>query len=116
TGGDPRHDVVDALATVGPDDRDRLLTVFEQLRAHRRIDLVVAVLGRVTPATVRALGTFGGIGVVVGLTQPAALAPQASVVVVDASSTPFPTAWNETLVRASRGGRARAGFPASAAQ
>jgi uncharacterized protein (DUF58 family) len=105
TGGDPRHDVVDALATVGPDDRDRLVTVFEQLRAHRRIDLVVAVLGRVTPATVRALGTFGGIGVVVVLTQPAVLAPQASVVVVDASSTPFPTAWNETLARASRGGR-----------
>jgi uncharacterized protein (DUF58 family) len=105
TGGDPRHDVVDALATVGPDDRDRLVTVFEQLRVHRRVDLVVAVLGRVTPEVVRALGTFGGIGVVVVLTQPAVLAPQASVVVVDASSTPFPTAWNETLARASRGGR-----------
>ena len=24
TGGDPRHDVIDVLATVGPDDRDRL--------------------------------------------------------------------------------------------
>jgi len=106
TGGDPRHDVVDMLATVGPDDRDRLATVFEQLRAHRRVDLVVAVLGRVAPDTLRALGTFGGIGVVVVLTQPAAVTPHPSVVVVDASSTPFATAWNETLSRPARGWRA----------
>jgi uncharacterized protein (DUF58 family) len=99
TGGDPRHDVIDVLATVGPDERDRLASVFEHLRAHRRVDLVVAVLGRVTPDTLRALGTFGGIGVVVVLTQPAALAPHASMVVVDASTTPFATAWNETLSR-----------------
>jgi len=105
TGGDPRHDVIDALATVGPDDRDRLAHVFEQLRAHRRVDLVVAVLGRVAPDTLRALGTFGGIGVVVVLTQPAAVSPHPSVVVVDASSTPFATAWNDTLARSTRGGR-----------
>jgi uncharacterized protein (DUF58 family) len=105
TGGDPRRDVIDVLATVGPDERDQLVTVFEQLRAHRRVDLVVAVLGRVTPDTLRALGTFGGIGVVVVLTQPAALAPQTSVVVVDASATPFATAWNETLSRVARGSR-----------
>jgi uncharacterized protein (DUF58 family) len=105
TGGDPRHDVIDVLATVGPDPRDQLVTVFEQLRAHRRVDLVVAVLGRVTPDTLRALGTFGGIGVVVVLTQPAALAPQTSVVVVDASATPFATAWNETLSGVARGSR-----------
>ena len=36
------------------------------LRAHRRVDLVVAVLGRVAPDTLRALGALGGIGVVVG--------------------------------------------------
>ena len=47
TGGDPRHDVIDRLATVGPDDRDRLAAVLENLRAHRRVDLVVAVLGTV---------------------------------------------------------------------
>jgi uncharacterized protein (DUF58 family) len=105
TGGDPRHDVIDVLATVGPDDRDRLASVLEQLRAHRRVDLVVAVLGRVAPDTLRALGTFGGIGVVVVLTQPAAVTPHPSVVVVDASSTPFAATWNETLSRASRGRR-----------
>ncbi len=113
TGGDPRHDVVDALATVGPDDRDRLTVVLEQLRTHRRVDLVVAVLGRVAPDTLRALGTFGGIGVIVVLTQPAAVAPLPSVVVVDASATPFPAAWNETLARPSWGRRSSAGFPAS---
>jgi uncharacterized protein (DUF58 family) len=108
TGGDARHDVIDVLATVGPDERDQLATVFEQLRAHRRVDLVVAVLGRVAPDTLRALSTFGGIGVVIVLTQPAALAPHASVVVVDASTTPFATAWNETLSRTgSRGAHGR---------
>ena len=105
TGGDPRHDVIDVLATVGPDETDRLATVFEQLRSHRRVDLVVAVLGRVTPDTLRALGAFGGIGVIVVLTQPAAIVPHTALVVVDASSTPFAAAWNETLSRASRGRR-----------
>ena len=52
-----------------------------------------------------ALGALGGIGVVVVLTQPAAFAPHASVVVVDASTTPFATAWNETLSRTARGRR-----------
>jgi len=105
TGGDRRHDVIDVLATVGPDDRDNLSTVFEQLRTHRRIDLIVAVLGRVTPGTLRALTTFSGIGVVVVLTQPAAVAPHPSMVLVDASSVPFAAAWNETLSRAPRTGR-----------
>jgi uncharacterized protein (DUF58 family) len=110
TGGDPRHDVIDALATVGPDDRDHLVQVLEQLLAHRRVDLVVAILGRVAPDTLRALSTFGGIGVVVVLTQPAAVTPNPSVVVVDASRTPFATAWNETLVRTSSRAR-RASTP-----
>jgi uncharacterized protein (DUF58 family) len=111
TGGDPRHDVIDVLATVGPDEHDRLVSVFEQLRAHRRVDLVVAVLGRVTPDALRALGTFGGIGVVVVLTQPAAFTPHSSVVVVDASSTPFAAAWNETLALGARGRRPTAVRP-----
>ena len=33
-------------------------TVLENLRAHRRVDLVVAVLGRVAPDTLRALGAL----------------------------------------------------------
>ena len=65
TGGDRRHDVIDVLATVGPDERDNLATVFEHLRAHRRIDLVVAVLGRVTPDTLRARGLVAKQGLVI---------------------------------------------------
>ncbi len=103
TGGDPRHDVIDTLATVGPDERDHLPAVLENLRAHRRVDLVVAVLGSVTPDTLHALGALTGIGVVVVLTRPARLAPSTSVLVVDASSTPFATAWNQALTRASVG-------------
>jgi uncharacterized protein (DUF58 family) len=101
TGGDPRHDVIDTLATVGPHDRDQLPTVLENLRAHRRVDLVVAILGSVTPDTLHALGALTGIGVVVVLTRPAVLAPSTSVLVVDASSAPFATAWNQTLTRSS---------------
>jgi uncharacterized protein (DUF58 family) len=100
TGGDPRHDVIDVLATVGPDDRDRLVTVLEQLRVQRRVDLVVAVLGRVTPDAARALATFGGIGVVLVHTQPAVVEAHASAVVVDASTAPFATAWNQALAGA----------------
>jgi uncharacterized protein (DUF58 family) len=101
TGGDPRHDVIDRLATVGPDDRDELPTVLENLRAHRRVDLVVAILGSVTPDSLRALGALTGIGVVVVLTRPAVVAPSTSVLVVDASATPFATAWNQALTRTS---------------
>jgi uncharacterized protein (DUF58 family) len=111
TGGDPRHDVIDTLATVGPDDRDELRRVLENLRVHRGIDLVVAVLGRVTPATMRALATFAGVGVIVVLTQPAAVTPHPSVLVVDASTTSFPTAWNTALTRSTRPRRTREGAP-----
>lgn len=103
TGGDPRHDVIDTLATVGPNERDHLPAVLENLRAHRRVDLVVAILGSVTPDTLHALGALTGIGVVVVLTRPARLVPSTSVLVVDASSTPFATAWNQALTHASVG-------------
>jgi uncharacterized protein (DUF58 family) len=112
TGGDPRHDVIDTLATVGPDERDQLASLFENLRAHRRVDLVVAVLGRVSAATLQGLGAFAGLDVVVVLTQPASVAPRPSLTVVDASTTPFPIAWNETLTRSRRAGRGF-GMPAA---
>jgi acyl-CoA synthetase (AMP-forming)/AMP-acid ligase II len=89
------------LATVGPDERDRLPAVLENLRAHRRVDLVVAILGRVSPDTLHALAALAGIGVVVVLTRPAAVPAAASVLVVDASAAPFATAWNLALTRAS---------------
>jgi len=94
TGGDPRHDVLDRLATVATNRDDRLVTVLEQLRAHRRADLVVAVLGSVGADVTRALAALSGIDVIAVLTQPVGIAPSASLIVVDASSTPFPVAWN----------------------
>ena len=95
TGGDPRHDVLDRLATVSTDRDDRLATVLEQLRIHRRVDLVVAVLGSVGNDVTRAIGAFAGIDAIAVLTQPVALSPQTSLVVVDATRTPFATAWNQ---------------------
>ncbi len=105
TGGDPRHDVIDRLATVAADSTDRLATVLEQLRAHRRADLVVAVLGRVGHDVTRALGGLAGIDAIAVLTQPIALTPTPSLVVVDAATTPFPDAWNRAF--AGRATRAR---------
>ena len=101
TGGDPRHDVIDRLATIGPHSTDRLAIVLENLATHRRADLVIAVLGRVGPDVVRVLSSLAGISVVAVLTQPVALAPSSSVVVVDASSTPFVSAWNQAFTRSS---------------
>jgi uncharacterized protein (DUF58 family) len=97
TGGDPRHDVLDRLATVAADRDDRLTTVLEQIRAHRRADLVVAVLGSVGRDVTRALGALTGIDTIAVLTQPVTGllgSGSRSLVVVDASSTDFPTAWN----------------------
>jgi uncharacterized protein (DUF58 family) len=99
TGGDPRHDVIDRLATVALDDTDRLAAVLAGLRAHRRVDLVVVILGEVDPTTLHALGALAGIGVIAVLTRPAALAPSQSLVVVDASRAPFAAAWNQALTR-----------------
>ncbi|HXY92350.1 MAG TPA: DUF58 domain-containing protein [Acidimicrobiia bacterium] len=98
-GGDPRHDVVDRLATVAPHSTDHLAIVLENLGMHRRADLVIAVLGRVGPGVVRALGSFAGISVVAVLTQPVAMTPTSSLAVVDASSTPFAAAWNQSFTR-----------------
>jgi uncharacterized protein (DUF58 family) len=101
-GGDPRHDLIDRLATVSPHPTDRLAIVLENLAAHRRADLVVAILGRVGPDIVRAVGALAGISVVTVLTQPGALRPAGALAVVDASATPFRDAWNETFTRTAR--------------
>lgn len=102
TGGDPRHDVIDRLATVSSNATDRLAIVLENLATHRRADLVIAVLGRVGPDVVRVLGTLAGISVVAVLTQPVAITPTNSLVVVDASNAPFAFAWNHAFTRSSR--------------
>ncbi len=90
TGGDARHDVIDALATVSLSDTDRLAGVLAGLRAHRRVDLVVVILGEVDPTALHALGALGGLGVIAVLTRPAAVAPSESLVVVDASRRALP--------------------------
>jgi uncharacterized protein (DUF58 family) len=107
TGGDPRHDVIDRLATVGPDAADHLEVVAANLRAHRRADLVIAVLGTVDRDTRAALGALAGIPMIAVLTRPASLRPSSSLTIVDASTTPFPVAWNRTLTAPTRTARTR---------
>ena len=70
-------------------ERKKFPEVLENLRAHRRVDLVVAILGRVTPDTLHALGMLRGIGVVVVLTHPAAVTPNTSVVGQNDCIRPF---------------------------
>jgi hypothetical protein len=107
-GGDARHDVLDRLATVSPDATDHLALVIENLAVHRRADLVIAVLGRVGPPVVRALGLLDGISAVAVLTQPVTIAPSRSLAVVDAANAPFAAAWNRAFTdRARRTGRDR---------
>lgn len=99
TGGDPRHDVIDRLATISLSEGGRLPAVCEHLRTHRRVDLVVVILGDVTADTTRALGALAGMGTIVVLTRPARLTPTSSLVVVDASRMAFATAWNQSLTQ-----------------
>ena len=100
TGGGSRHDAIDRLATVDLDDDDRLPTVLENLGNRRGVDLVVAVLGRVSPEKQRSLASLAGISVVLVLTRPANLASTPTTLVVDASTTGFATAWNQTFAGA----------------
>jgi uncharacterized protein (DUF58 family) len=98
TGGDPRHDVIDRLATVGPDPVDRLATVLAGIRAHHRADLVVAVLGAVDDTSRGALTTLG-LDAVVVLTRPGRVATGSRLTVVDASGGDFASAWNRTFAQ-----------------
>ena len=79
--------------------------MLENLRAHRRVDLVVAVLGRVGSDVTRALGALSGIDAIAVLTQPVALAATRSLVVVEASGIPFPDAWNQACTQSRRPAR-----------
>jgi uncharacterized protein (DUF58 family) len=113
TGGDPRHDVIDRLATVAADSTDRLATVLEQLRVHRRADLVVAVLGRVGRDVTGALAGLAGIEAIAVLTQPVPVSPTPSLVVVDATTSPFPDAWNRAFAGRATHDRRRPTRPGS---
>jgi uncharacterized protein (DUF58 family) len=97
--------VMDRLATIQPGGEDSLAGLLTSLRAHRRAALVVAIVGSLGDVELDALGalTAHGTAVMVG-TRPGAQPPSALVtwsglVAVDASRTPFPTAWNQAMTR-----------------
>ena len=104
TGGDPRHDVIDMLATVGPDDaRPTARRCSSNLRAHRRVDLVDrgARPGRARHAARarRARGHRRG-----RRAHPARPRSRRTRRWSWSTrrATPFATAWNETLSRTAR--------------
>ena len=97
--------VMDRLATIEPGGEDHLAGVLASLRAHRRAALVVAIVGSLSDIELDALGALTAHGTVVMVAtrpgpQPApALVTWSGLVVVDASRTPFPTAWNQAMTR-----------------
>jgi hypothetical protein len=67
---------------------------------HRRVDLVVAVLGTVDAETITTLTGLRGIETIAVTTRGAAhLAPGFGITIVDASTVDFPAAWNRTFSR-----------------
>ena len=97
--------VMDRLATIEPGGEDRLAGVLASLRAHRRAALVVAIVGSLGDVELDALGALTAHGTVVmvgtrsGPQPPPALVTWSGLVAVDASRTPFPTAWNQAMTR-----------------
>ncbi|TMQ13595.1 MAG: hypothetical protein E6K82_27955 [Candidatus Rokuibacteriota bacterium] len=96
---------MDQLATIQPGGEDRLAGFLTSLRAHRSAALVVAVVGSLGAVELDALGALTTHGTVVMVatrpeTQPPpALVTWSGLVAVDASRTPFPTAWNQAMTR-----------------
>jgi uncharacterized protein (DUF58 family) len=97
--------VMDRLATIQPGGEDRLAGLLASLRAHRRAALVVAVVGSLGAVELDALGALTAHGTAVmvatrtGTQPPPALLTWSGLVAVDASRTPFPTAWNQAMTR-----------------
>lgn len=97
--------VMDRLATIQPGGEDRLAGLLASLRAHRRAALVVAIVGSLGAVELDALGALTGQGTAVmvgtrpGAQPPPGLVTWSGLVVVDASRTPFPTAWNQAMTR-----------------
>ena len=112
TGGDPRHDVIDRPRHRRPRRPPTGSPPCSRTsRTHRRVDLVVAVLGRVGARHVHALGSLAGIDVdrrahAAGRAHRHAVARRRRR--VDHSRSP--TAWNQALTRPSStsGGSAHA--------
>jgi uncharacterized protein (DUF58 family) len=97
--------VMDGLATIRPGGDDRLAGLLTSLRAHGRAALVVAIVGSLGDVELNALGALTSHGTTVmvgtrpGNQPPPALVTWSGLVAVDASRTPFPTAWNEAMTR-----------------
>jgi uncharacterized protein (DUF58 family) len=96
--------VMDRLATVEPGGEDRLAAMLASFRAHRSAAFIVAVVGSLGPVELDALGALTAHGTVVMVATrpvetPPALIAWSGLVVVDASRTPFPDAWNQAMTR-----------------
>jgi uncharacterized protein (DUF58 family) len=97
--------VMDRLATIEPGGEDRLAGLLTSLRTHRSAALVVAVVGSLGAVELDALGALTAHATVVmvatraGTEPPPALVMWSGLVAVDASRTPFPTAWNQAMTR-----------------
>lgn len=94
--------VMDRLAVIEPDGPDRFAAVLASHGTHRTAALVVAVAGSLTAADTNTLVALTSHGIVILVaTRPGDYdrLSHSGVVVVDASRTPFRTAWNQAISR-----------------
>jgi uncharacterized protein (DUF58 family) len=98
--------LMDQLAVIEPEGVDRLGGVIDGFRTRRPTGALVAITGRIDPATNaafrRAASGFGVtilVGTRAGGTAGAQGGPRRSFLTVDASSQPFPTAWNRIILQ-----------------
>lgn len=104
----PRDLVVlmDQLAIIEPEEFDRLGGIVEGFGTRRPTGALVAVTGRIEPATAEAFRQAAsgfGMTILVGTRAGGAVASPArgsrGFLTIDASSEPFPNVWNRTILQ-----------------
>jgi uncharacterized protein (DUF58 family) len=99
TAADAPHALLEQLATLEPGGPDRLEHVLARLSRRSDSGLVVAVVGGLDAATDRALGALSAHATVAAVVVHEAPGPthRAPYLVVDATTVPFPDAWNQAI-------------------
>jgi uncharacterized protein (DUF58 family) len=93
--------VMDRLAIITPEGPDRFAAALATVGMHRSAALVIAVAGALTASDLRALTALtANATVILVATQPGNYhRAGGGLVVVDASRTSFPLAWNQAITR-----------------
>jgi uncharacterized protein (DUF58 family) len=90
---------LDRLADLAPGGDDRLAPLLEDMRTQRGRGLVVAVVGRLAAVDAAQLRALAEATTVIAVVVRGGVAPRpaAGLLMVDASTNPFPDAWNQAV-------------------